>query len=197
LLAFRSGWLVIVVLIWLVTLYLLFAYAQSISERDAERLLGADYKPLWSTQLAVACVLLIIGWSLGFCIRRAIQETKKQVVLVRENSNPWLNSSNVASPYFLALIAAIVYCLAFMSLLYPSIPEQFGGGKPQEVRLVIDEDARRGLQEAGLSLDSKRQQLSVPLELVHETDKIYVIRLPDGRIIRIDKSLVSAVIAKD
>jgi hypothetical protein len=117
-------------------------------------------------------------------------------VLAREDNNPWLYSSNVAGPYFLSLITAIIYCLIFMSTLYPAIPEQFGGGRPQEVRLVIDADARLGLQKAGLPPDLNRPQLSVQVELIHETDTLYVIRLPDGQIMRLDKSLVSAVIAK-
>jgi hypothetical protein len=57
-------------------------------------------------------------------------------------------------------------------------------------------DASQDPGEIGLPLEPQKQRLSVPLELVHETDSLYVIRLPNNQIMRIDKDLVSVVIPR-
>jgi hypothetical protein len=92
------------------------------------------------------------------------------------------------------LAAAYVYGFAYT--LFPQLPEQFGGGRPNQVQLLFRQEAVDDAQALGLGLSSGGR-LSRPLSILWDGETVYVIRPPapaTGPVIRLDKTLVSAVV---
>jgi hypothetical protein len=80
--------------------------------------------------------------------------------------------------------------------VYPQVPQQFGGGRPREARLLFREDALQEAKYLGFGVAQNRL-LSSPVRMLWENEDIYVIQSPEmlgDAIIRLDKSLVSAVV---
>jgi hypothetical protein len=173
-------------------LYQLYLHQFSVS--DVELVTGRPgTTTLREARLGTAFLVYLFGLLVAWNVRRATRRIRKKAMEARVD-----DSRNIAldvgaeSALFLASIA--VYCLIFMTFVYPIIPQQYGGGRPQEVSLLFKDDAMRGIQQLRVPLQRKGQQISAPLALVHETDDIYVVRLRDKRVLRIDKDLVSAVV---
>lgn len=90
----------------------------------------------------------------------------------------------------------IVYVDVFASTFYPLIPEQFGGGQPKNVTIVLSLESGAlgtilGFSQAPNAAGYRQ------VDLLWETDQVYVIREPgsaDNRIIQIDRDHVDAVI---
>jgi hypothetical protein len=87
----------------------------------------------------------------------------------------------------------LLYIATFMALAYPKIPEQFGGGRPRTIRILVKEDHVAGAREIGLWIP-KHGHLSDPVELVYEGDKNYVLRAKDERLVQINKELTLGVV---
>jgi hypothetical protein len=79
-----------------------------------------------------------------------------------------------------ALVAFAFYIRAFAVVLYPIIPEQFGGGKSDEIQLLLG-DQQVAAQYAGLSLPfvGGQQGLTVPVRVLFEADDAYILGVPD------------------
>jgi hypothetical protein len=118
--------------------------------------------------------------------RDAQRETQRVARLLRE-----VHLSRVA---FLALYCFAVYIGVFMALSYPEVPEQFGGGRPSDVRLLIKTDSISGAAELGIPMS--QSGLSCKVALVYEGSDAYVIELPPKRIVRLNKDMVSGTITK-
>jgi hypothetical protein len=114
------------------------------------------------------------------------RETQRDVRLLRE-----VHLSRAA---FLALYCFAVYIGVFMALSYPEVPEQFGGGRPSYVRLLIKTESISGAAELGIPMS--QSGLSCKVALVYEGSDAYVIELPPKRIVRLNKDMVSATITK-
>jgi hypothetical protein len=105
-----------------------------------------------------------------------------------------LREVRVSRAAFLALYCLAVYIGVFMALSYPEVPEQFGGGRPSYVRLLIKTDSISGAAELGIPMS--QSGLSCKVALVYEGSDAYVIELPPKRIVRLNKDMVSGTITK-
>jgi hypothetical protein len=197
-LIYRSIWYLLVFVLLAFPLLVLYSiFTAGFNSSDLQRILG---KPSDTsvTLLRIAVVLLLfsVGWLTGWIIRRAIREARR-TGQGHDRKTPMFDRLYVVIAFTPALLTIFVYCAFFMLMIYPSIPEQFGGGRPQKVSILFTDDVTSELGEAHIPLEGKKRRLSVPLELVHEADTVYVIRLPDQRIMRINKDLVSIVVSTD
>jgi hypothetical protein len=77
----------------------------------------------------------------------------------------------------------------FAFVIYPSIPEQFGGGRSRSVEVLISQDAREGIQELGIPL----LKATITLDLLFEGSNFYVFQADDDQVVRVDKSDVLAI----
>jgi hypothetical protein len=82
-----------------------------------------------------------------------------------------------------------------MGLIYPLIPEQFGGGEPKSVQLLIDKEAIAGVEDLGLQIRTK-EGLSEPVSLIYEGSQVYVLRTNERVVIQVRKELVSGLIVR-
>jgi hypothetical protein len=147
----------------------------------------------WAAQLTVLLILYAIGWSIGWTIRQGMAQIDRDIKKYGRVVPNYVRVV-IGAEVGLPLILAILYTAVFMQFVYPTIPAQFGGGRPQTVRILFSPDASHGLKEIGMPLEPRKDYLSVPVELVHEANNAYVVRLPDQRIMRIDKKLANVLI---
>jgi hypothetical protein len=96
----------------------------------------------------------------------------------------------LAEMFFLALYISI-----FMQSTYPHIPEQFGGGRPSTVQLLVKKDDVSGARELGIPVP-KTKQLSDRVTLLYEGSDSYVLQLSGGKIVSIDKNMIAGVITR-
>lgn len=106
----------------------------------------------------------------------------------------------------ICLSAIGIYVIAFMILLFPKIPIQFGGGKPASVVLLIKKDEVDGVQALGVPFSEEDQRASSavkpsntksavtkPLDLMYEGSEFYVIRVDGSTLLRLNRDLVLGV----
>jgi hypothetical protein len=84
------------------------------------------------------------------------------------------------------------YIAIFMISAYPHIPEQFGGGRPRVVRLLIAKDQVASVAEIGLPIRSGKTRTE-EVEMLYEGSDVFVIRLVDDRIIQLRRELVLGI----
>lgn len=98
--------------------------------------------------------------------------------------------------FLIAAFLLVLYLDFFANSIYPSVPEQIGGGQSRTVELVITEDAiARGLVADMLGSDASGR--SDKLDLVWETQAALILQNPnadDDSLLQIDRSLVSMII---
>jgi len=98
----------------------------------------------------------------------------------------------------LSLFVAINFLDVFASGVYPYVPQQFGGGKPVEIRLVASSNTSSPLGATGLDI-LETEIISRRLDLLWETHQMYIVRTAgdeDANILHIDKDQVAAVIGE-
>jgi hypothetical protein len=144
-------------------------------------------------RMSVVCLVYTVGFLNAWHIGRVMRKARKKTAKARVDS-PQGFAMDIGADLFLALAVTTLYCIIFMTFVYPVVPQQYGGGRPQQVSLLFRDDAVRGMQQLRVPLQQKGQQISAPLALVHETDDVYVVRLRDKRVLRIDRDLVAAVV---
>jgi hypothetical protein len=106
----------------------------------------------------------------------------------------------------LCLLAIGIFVIAFMILLFPKIPIQFGGGKPANVVLLIKKDEVDGVQALGVPFSdedkrtssagkpsSTKSAVTKPLDLMYEGSELYVIRVDGSTLLRLNRDLVLGV----
>jgi hypothetical protein len=91
-----------------------------------------------------------------------------------------------------AFIAFSLYAGVFMLMAYPQIPDQFGGGQPRVVRLLVEKDAVPALEQLGLRFPSESEVTDF-VELLYEGNTQYVLRIEGNQVIKLNKDLVSAI----
>jgi hypothetical protein len=106
-------------------------------------------------------------------------------------------STAVTTNAILGIPFMFLYLITFSIYFYPRISEQFGGGEPKTVQLVLlDDFVDEGVQ-AGLVLEENSQR-SVPLPLLWEGEGFYLVFFPGssrpGWAAQIDKTMVAAVL---
>lgn len=92
-----------------------------------------------------------------------------------------------------ALFFLLVYASIFSTRVYPQIPEQFGGGMPKHVRMLLASDAVDGAQQLGVPMSGTTPLLSEPVTVVFEGSESFVLRLTDGTIVQLDRKAVKGI----
>jgi hypothetical protein len=125
---------------------------------------------------AIYAVIPAYAVGLIFCavldrnFRRLLRRQKdKQVSLLHHS---YLGYAAFALLYFIGIYVAI-----FMTLSYPRIPEQFGGGRPSNIWLLLKEDSLESAKELGIPIP-QGSTLTEKLQLMYEGSDAYVLRLP-------------------
>jgi hypothetical protein len=115
-----------------------------------------------------------------------------------------LKISRLAAVATVAIAAIITYSLAFMLWVFPKLPDQFGGGRPTRVQLLIKKDEVDGVRSLGLLFEDMSQSsiapsnkrstitgaVTTPVDLMYEGSEAYVIRLAKNTFIRLDRDIV-------
>jgi hypothetical protein len=103
---------------------------------------------------------------------------------------PFFRAENPAGVLFLFF----VYVLTCARFLYPEIPSYFGGGRPQEVQLIVSQTEQQDLMAAGLHFPANSNQ-SAPIKLLLNTSAGYIL-LPMSKrtAIEVRRDLVRVVI---
>lgn len=86
-----------------------------------------------------------------------------------------------------------IYISVFMNFAYPYLPEQFGGGQPRQVQLLVAKDDLPIAKALGISFQPNAL-LSDPIQLVYEGDKQYILRTSEDQIVQLDKDSVSGLV---
>ena len=90
----------------------------------------------------------------------------------------------------------VLYAGVFMYLAYPRIPVQFGGGRPQDTRLLLTQEALDGAKELGLPI-AGTSRLTDQVKLMYEGSDSYVIRLDNGSIVQLKRNLVAGSLTEE
>jgi hypothetical protein len=102
-------------------------------------------------------------------------------------------------PRWTAVLALSTYGLVFLvvlttivsSYLYPLIPEQFGGGRPRSVHLVLSREGARLAPRLGI-LPSGSPSVSSKVSLIWEDGDYLAVRTRQREIVQLNKALVLA-----
>jgi hypothetical protein len=95
-----------------------------------------------------------------------------------------------------AALVLLGYIALFGQFVYPTIPEQIGGGRPRPAQLLFASGGIPAARELGIAV-SADAPLSPPLELLWEGEDSLAIGLPgaDGRaVVQIANSLVDGIV---
>ena len=114
---------------------------------------------------------------------------------------PWMRGIFWAS---LATACFLAYVVLFGHFVYPTLPNQLGGGRPGEVRLVVSKDAKTLLANLGLCTKSTTGkkgvtgEVSVPVRILFESGDAYLVRTVDtGYLSLIRKDAILAIHISD
>lgn len=193
------AWTLLVIAVLILPAWMIYNLPlQQFSPSDYARITG-EPRDLTPTIARMAATVLIYGAGLlnAWLIRKGVRKARKAAVEARMRNAPYSLAVDIGVEASLSLTVVVLYCIIFMTVVYPVVPQQYGGGRPQRVSLLFKDDAPRGLQQVRVPLRDNARQVSAPLDLVHETDDVYVIRLSNGQVLRIDRELVSAVVNED
>jgi hypothetical protein len=157
-------------------------------------LLEATSRPMTldASIIDAAVVLLTIDSPIIYVLSRSEQKHK---IDFAQTGFDWFLESITG---ILALGAFLIYISFFATFVYPSIPQQFGGGRPQEVRLIVSNDVGTLFGARGLDI-LESEFVSKPLDLLWETDTMYIVRIADdveANVLHVDKDSVTAVIGE-
>jgi hypothetical protein len=191
-------WSILALLVWVApmgVIYLLYLNQFSVSDIGLVTSKPGDVTPTIA-RMTAAVMLYGVGLFNAWFILRNVRRGKKEAIKARMNGTPRAFAFDTGMSVAVTFAITALYCLIFMTMVYPVVPQQYGGGRPQQVSLLFKEDALHGLQQIKVPLEPSARQVSAPVDLVHEADDIYVVRLPDERVVRIDKDLVSAVVVE-
>jgi hypothetical protein len=137
----------------------------------------------------------------GFCIVNAGLITgifaAIQLNRIGETRHRQAFERNTAMALAIVSLCAIgvLYAWVFMYLAYPRIPVQFGGGRPQDTRLLLTEEALDGAKELGLPI-AGTSRLTDQVKLMYEGSDSYVIRLDNGSIVQLKRNLIAGSLAE-
>jgi hypothetical protein len=94
---------------------------------------------------------------------------------------------------FMTALFFIIYLNYFATEFYKDLPPAFGGGRPHDVRFVVEPNAKPFLENAGLQFASEVQ--TQPLQLIISTDREYVVLTSQSQnAVSVPNGLVKAVI---
>lgn len=107
---------------------------------------------------------------------------------LRSSSTPeWIGLFLVSS---LLIYFLIVYLDFFSQYVYPSVPEQFGGGRPKQAQFLFAPEAINGVKQLGISVPDPEhpnsKELSTSVDILFEGNEVYVVHLPE-KVVQISK----------
>jgi hypothetical protein len=130
--------------------------------------------------------IILTGWAIGaglgiwiILLGRRLPATAPSLLQ--------LGQTAIVGVWIVAIL--IAYTGAFMSLAYSRIPEQYGGGRPREIRLLVAKEDKQGLEELEIAFSGKGQ-LSDLVTLLYEGEEQYILRSRNGHVVRVKKDLV-------
>lgn len=100
------------------------------------------------------------------------------------NSNFKDNYKNFGFLILLYIFFIYVYLGLFTQVIYPKIPEQFGGGEPRQVRILFAKEQADTIKQNGIPTCSSGKFLSnwsKPVSLLFEGSEHYLLRLDNTR----------------
>jgi hypothetical protein len=103
-------------------------------------------------------------------------------------------SSGALTIFSAIFIPVTVYTILFMSIAYPRISEQFGGGEPKTVQVVFKHDVVEPITRLGVPM--MEGDISEPIEMLYESEQAYLLHLPNGPVIRLNKDLTIGMATK-
>lgn len=148
----------------------------------------------WSGLIAINIVLT----QFLVAIRRGTFGTRPRATFEYSLSWWFLGSASrlgLGTLLFVAIFAG--YLSVFVRDTYPYIPEQFGGGRPREVQLLLDPDQYVSVAQLHIPLQEGSIRLTETVALIWQGADGYLIRFEiDGEqhVILINRDLVDAVI---
>lgn len=84
----------------------------------------------------------------------------------------------------------------FADVIFPRVPEQFGGARPKAAQFLFKEDAIEMIRPLYLSV-SEAKPLSAPVTVLWEGDESYIIRLPraqGSQVVQLRKEWIGGII---
>jgi len=96
---------------------------------------------------------------------------------------------------FIILLLGVGYIPLFMNTIYSRVPEQFGGGRPRTVRLLLTNEAKNQIEDL---YPGVRGEVSSPcVEMLYEGTDFYLVDLGDRTTIQLQRDLVLGVVITD
>jgi hypothetical protein len=138
--------------------------------------------------LVIAGVLYLFGYLLCYAIleiARSMANRELDDAVYETPTPPVMWALGVA-------FVALVFMGTFSSNIYPAIPEQFGGGSPVRVHLLIAKDSIEQVKELGIPMSSQGT-ISGSVDLVYQGDRMYIIRLDNGRVIQVKADIINGL----
>ena len=87
-------------------------------------------------------------------------------------------------------VSAGVYLSWFGTVVYPLIPEQFGGGRPKQCRILLVSEAASGVEKMGIP---NANSLTSAVSVLYDGDEWLILRNSDGQVLSLDKKSVRAL----
>ena len=116
----------------------------------------------------------------------------------------------ILQPIYVVIYVAF-FIGAYVWLIYPSVPQSMGGGRPEWVQLVVNlEKLPKELTDSVALLGTSRAQsnptnvpspaplvksgLSNPVKLLYRTSDLYYVKVPTGEVIALSKGAVDGLL---
>jgi hypothetical protein len=112
----------------------------------------------------------------AFCAFQAARSlfVRKQKGLRRRIS---FENFHLAMAILFAVIFTLVYIYSFALTFYPVVPQAFGGGQPYFESFAIAPGQQCPLEQIGVPFDPLRQNVTMPLPVMHESDALVAVWL--------------------
>jgi hypothetical protein len=149
----------------------------------------------------------------------AISAYKSKQFFLRANeqvslTHAYLERFNCALALALMLVSIITYIAMFTFIFYPSIPVEFGGGKPYFESFAINDGQQCQLRQIGVPFTDDVLGVTKPLPVLHESDTVVAVwvhrkangtetteenqgnkglGIHDDVVVQIDKSTIQAI----
>jgi hypothetical protein len=91
-----------------------------------------------------------------------------------------------------ATLFFILFLALFAQYVFPVLPEQFGGGKPKQIRILFEKDSLLGAEQIGIPI-MPNKQVSEPVNLLFEGTDSYILRLPNNQVVQIDRKATQGI----
>ena len=111
---------------------------------------------------------------------------------VASNLEPFYRAGSTAVVCLVATLFFILFLALFAQYIFPVVPEQFGGGKPKQIRILFEKDSLPGAEQIGIPI-TPNKQVSEPVNLLFEGTDSYILRLPNNQVVQIDRKATQGI----